>query len=276
MSGLRLNLILLLAGLITQACSKPSHVEGAPRFTLSHVTAAGDGSELSVNRRATRTWKDYDGDGLSDRKDPDIDDDGVPNLADQYPFDGKKIGEDVNANGVADFIDLNFHPTLKVLASLQEQIKNDLDIIVMNGSDEFSEAEVETMKETLFHEAIRAKLTYEELKVIVRYSKDDQLGENCADFDPFWRQISFYPNPDHQNNVLAFNGSFVHELGHVYASENPSELEQFATAFPLWVSPSLYGKSSAEEGFAENFVYQLYHAQMIKIDPLRFDNHAHN
>lgn len=270
MSGLRLNLILLFAGLLTQACSKPSHVEGAPRFTLSHVTAAGDGSELSVNRRATRTWKDYDGDGLSDRKDPDIDDDGVPNLADQYPFDGKKIGEDVNANGIADFIDLNFHPTLKVLAPLQEQIKNELEIIVMNGSDEFSDAEIETMKETLFLEAIRAKLTFEELKVIVRYSKDDQLGESRADFDPFWRQISFYPNPDHKNNVLAFNASFVHELGHVHAVENPAAFASFVANFDPLAAPSAYAATSAEEGYAEQFLYVLWLAGGVRIDPKRF------
>ncbi len=270
MSGLRLNLILLLAGLLTQACSKPSQVEGAPRFTLSHVTAAGDGSELSVNRRATRTWKDYDGDGLSDRKDADIDDDGVPNLADQYPFDGKKIGEDVNLNGIADFIDMEFHPSLSELSPLQTKIQHELGITVMNGSDDFSEDEIKMMKETLFHEAIRAKMTYQELKVIVRYSKDDQLGESRADFDPFWKQISFYPNPDHQNNVLAFNASLIHELGHVHAVENPELFEAFTESFSKWTSPSLYGATSPDEGYAEQFLFELWSSGSVLVDSSRF------
>ena len=274
MLGQLLNFILLLGlGILAQACGRPSHVAGAPHFISAQITVLGDGSELSVNRRLTRTWQDYDGDGLSDRLDPDIDDDGVPNLADQYPFNGKLSGEDADHDGMADFIDLSFAKSAeaKRLAQLQEDIFKQLDVVVMNGSETFTKAEWQQLHDTLFNKVLMLKLQYRELKVVVRYSKADQPGESRADFDPLWQQISFYPNPDHQNNVLAFNGSLVHELGHVHAAENPADYQQFAAHFETWASPSRYGESSPEEGYAENFVYQLLLAGAVKVDAHRFD-----
>ncbi|MBY0515311.1 MAG: hypothetical protein K2P81_00275 [Bacteriovoracaceae bacterium] len=274
MSGPLAKLVsILFLGVLLQSCGKPSHVEGAPRFTAAHITTPGDGAEFSVSRQATRTWKDYDGDGLSDRMDPDIDDDGIYNLCDQYPFDGTKWGEDKDQDGIADFVDLSFAKTkdLQSLASLQEDIFKKLGIVVMNGSESFAKDEWLELHSTLFNEVLMKKLSYQELKVLVRYSKTDQIGESRSDFDSFWKQISFYPNPNHLGNVLAFNGSLVHELGHSHAAENPIEFEAFRSQFFSWSSPSRYGLSSPEEGYAENFVYLLYLSGDIKIDSRRFD-----
>lgn len=264
MLGPWLNLLILLSlGLVAQACGKPSHVEGAPRFVKGQITTKGSGIEFSVDRRLTRTWKDYDGDGLSDRLDPDIDNDGVPNLADQYPFDGSKSGVDSDNDGMADFMDLN--------VDWQQEIFARLGIIVMLGDDKFTDDEWKTLHETLFNEALMLKLRYDELKVIVRYSKEEQLGMARAEFDPFWKQISFFPNEDHLSNVLAFNGSLVHELGHVHAAENPEAFLAFEKQFADWSSPSHYGASSAEEGYAENFLYQHVLSGDVLVDMKRFD-----
>jgi hypothetical protein len=244
MRGPLLNLFILLSlGLFAQACGRPSHVEGAPRFVKGQSTIKGSGVELSVDRRLTRTWKDYDGDGLADRLDADIDNDGVANLADQYPFDGAKWGEDSDKDG----------------------------IVVMLGDDRFTDEEWQMLHATLFNEALLLKLRYDELAVIVRYSKEDQLGLARAEFDPYWKQISFFPNEDHLANALSFNGSLVHELGHVHAAENPAALDLFAEHFAGWASPSNYGATSPEEGYAENFLYELVVSGALSVDMRRFE-----
>ena len=271
MLGQWLNLLILLSlGLLAQACGKPSHVDGAPRFVKGQITTLGSGLELSVDRRLTRTWKDYDGDGLVDRLDADIDNDGVPNLADQYPFDGSKSGEDADQDGIADFIDLSVS-SHKDLADLQQDIFARLGIVVMLGDDRFTDEEWQMLHATLFNEALRLKLRYDELAVVVRYSKEEQLGLARAEFDPYWKQISFFPNEDHLSNVWAFNGSLVHELGHVHAAENPQAFNAFAAQFATWSSPSHYGATSAEEGYAEDFLYQHVMKGDVQVDLARFD-----
>lgn len=270
MRGPLFNLLILLSlGLFAHACGRPSHVEGAPRFVKGQITTKGSGLELSVDRRLTRTWKDYDGDGLADRLDADMDDDGVPNLADQYPFDGTKWGEDADHDGIADFIDLSL--THKDLADVQRNIFTRTGIVVMLGDEQFTAEEWSTLHDTLLNEVLRLRLRYDELAVIVRYSKEDQLGLARAEFDPHWQQISFFPNDDHRGNALAFNGSLVHELGHVHASENPQAFALFEAQFATWSSPSHYGASSAEEGYAENFLYQLVLSGDVRVDLQRFD-----
>jgi hypothetical protein len=271
MRGPLLNAIILLSlGLLAQACGKPSHVEGAPRFVKGQITTKGSGLEFSVDRRRTRTWKDYDGDGLADRLDADIDNDGVTNLADQYPFDGAKTGVDADNDGIADFIDLSFAPN-KALADLQQDIFARLGIVVMMGDERFTSEEWSVLHQTLLSDVLMAKLRYDELAVIVRYSKDEQLGLARAEFDPNWKQISFFPNEDHLNNALAFNGSLVHELGHVHAAENPAAFARFAQLFANWTSPSDYGATSPEEGYAENFLYLLALEGAVPVDLARFE-----
>lgn len=255
-----LNLIIILtAGLLIGACGK-KHSE-APVFLKAQIVDKGNGSGLSADRRATRTWKDYDGDGLPDRMDPDIDDDGVPNLADQYPFNEKKIGEDKDNDGIPDFIDLN--------TPIQQKIHKELGVFVINGSETFNEEEWKSIEKTLFNSVMLQKLKYDLLKTVVRYSAKEQLDLSRADYDPYWEQISFFPNEDHKE-ILSFNGSLVHELGHVHAAENKELFSDFEAAFSDWTSPSEYGESSADEGYAEQFTYEFYLSGELAIDQKRF------
>ena len=88
-----------------------------------------DGDEFGDNRDAfpddPTEWADTDGDGIGDNADPDIDNDGIPNLSDSNPFDatltqprlisissneeGSEFGyysvriSDLNADGISDF-----------------------------------------------------------------------------------------------------------------------------------------------------------------------------
>lgn len=275
MAGQFLNLFFLLGlGLIAQACGKGASVTGAPSFILGQITDPGTGQEFSVSRQATRTWQDYDGDGFSDRLDPDIDDDGIPNLADQYPFDGSQYGTDSDRDGIADFIDLarSGDPERRRLAPLQKQIFQQLRITVILGGENFSQDEWRELHRTLLSQALRARLNYSQLAVIVRYPESERKGETRADYDSLWKQISFFPNDNHRGNPRAFNGSLVHELGHVHAAENPTEFAVFAMSFDGFVSPSRYGASSAEEAYAENFLYQLVQRREVVVDMRRFDN----
>lgn len=124
MLGQRLNLISILCFTTFTSCSRAPDLSGAPHFIAGQILSPGDGSGLSIERRAARTWRDYDGDGVSDRFDWDIDGDGIPNLLDQYPYDEKRWGEDINDNGITDFIDLHFSkdPHYQSLANIQERI----------------------------------------------------------------------------------------------------------------------------------------------------------
>ena len=265
---------IIFAVLIFSSCGRSPQIEGAPRFLSGQIIERGDGSELSVQRRLTRTWKDYDGDGTPDRLDSDIDNDGIPNLADQYPFDGNRQGEDKDNDEIRDFIDLSFHhnPLVRELATIQEEIFKKIGVTVINGPDNFTYDEWLAMRSTLFHEVMISKIQFKELVTIVRYSQADQLGEARAEFDPYWLQISFYPNSTHLNNVPAFIGSLVHELGHVHAVENPKKFTEFVVNFDQHkiFSPSRYGNSSPEEAYAEVFALECYQAG-IEFDESRFD-----
>lgn len=272
MLGQRLNLLIIIGlGLFIQACSPTPRK--APQFIPGQIVERGDGSELSLDRRATRTWKDYDGDQISDRMDSDIDDDGVSNLADQYPFDGKRWGEDKDQDGIADFIDLSFalNTPSPHMAKIQEDIFKNLQVTIIHGSDVFTKDEWQAFEDTLFHETLMTRLQFKELKTIVRYSKNEQMGLTRAEFDPFWKQISFFPNEEHVDNTPAFIGSLVHELGHVHAAEDSHSFEDFLHELSDWISPSHYGNSSPEEGYAEAFVLEYYQEGKLSIDPQRFD-----
>lgn len=237
MPGQQLKYIILI--LLVISCG--GRTEKSPQFLPGHILERGDGSELSIDRRLTRTWKDYDGDGIPDRKDPDIDDDGVPNIADQYPFDGTRWGEDLNQNGIADFIDMN--------SPIQQDLKDRFGIIVINGSEAFSDEQLLSLHTVLTNESILSKLSYSKLSTIVRYSREEQIGFTRADYDEGWETISFYPDEEIDHDMSSFNGTFIHELGHLHAAENPLIYQTFKTS---------YNDSIPEESYAENFLYQVY------------------
>lgn len=249
MPGQQLKYIILI--LLIVSCGGRS--EKTPQFLPGHILEKGDGSEYSIDRRLTRTWKDYDGDSIPDRKDPDIDDDGVPNLADQYPFDGKRWGEDLNQNGIADFIDMN--------SELQNDLNNKLGIILINQPEAFSNEQLESLYSVLTNDSMLSKLSYSKLKTIIRYSRTEQIGLTRADYDEGWETISFYPDEENDHDMSSFRGTLVHELGHVHAAENPLEYQTYKDQYkgPL-----------PEESYAENFVYQVYKEAIIHINPRRF------
>ncbi len=267
MLGQRLNLFILLLTTLLSCGKAPEH-SGAPQFVKGHILTPGDGSGLSLDRRATRTWRDYDGDGLSDRFDWDIDGDGVANLIDQFPFDEKRWGEDLNKNGITDFIDL------KILGdsnfTYQEEIFQLTGVVVIEGSDKFSQAEWMAMREIMASEQLTNTVEFSKIKTIVKYDKNDQLDFRRADFDSYWQQMNFYTNELHIKSLKAFRGSMIHEFGHVHALENPEKYLSFVNAYPTWSSPSQHGKTSPEEGYAEDFALQLFQAG-LELDPARFD-----
>lgn len=276
MLGQRLNIIIFLFITALMSCGRAPEHSGAPQFIAGQILVPGDGSGLSIDRRAARTWRDYDGDGVSDRFDWDIDGDGVPNLLDQYPYDEKKWGDDLNANGIADFIDLRFShdPKIQALAPIQERIFQETGVTVIQSSAQFSASEWKEMEDIILSKKLSEYISFKGLKVIVKYDKNSQIDLRRADFDSGWKQMSFYPNPDHQNSVDAFRGSLVHEFGHVHAAENPRLYADFLTHYSSWTSPSSYGQHSPEEGYAEEFALKLFNEGLF-FDFSRFDLH-HN
>lgn len=270
MPGRQLNLLFIFIALVITGCGRSS--KGAPQFLPGHILDKGDGSELSIERRMTRTWKDYDGDGIPDRLDPDIDDDGVPNLADQYPFDGSRWGEDKDNDGIADFIDFSFAESevYRALAPLQNELKEKFNVVLINGPLPFTVEQIQNIYLVLNHKEINTRLSFDKLSTIVHYSEKEQNGLARADYDEAWETISFYPAPEIRADMSSFRGTLVHELGHVHAAENPDEFKAFSDAYSDWDSPSEYGKSSVEEGYAEEFAYQVFLQGIIEINPDRF------
>ncbi len=272
MLGQRLNFFILSLVLVFTSCGRAPDLSGAPQFVKGQIMLPGDGSGLSMDRRAARTWRDYDGDGLSDRFDWDIDGDGVANLIDQYPFDEKRWGEDKNNNGITDFIDLSLSTDLRdqKLAHYQLEIFNQTSLVVIHGSARFSEAEWLALHEIISSEQLSAEIRFSHIKVLVKYDQNSQVDLRRADFDSHWQQLNLYSNEEHTQSLLSFRGSVIHEFGHVHALENPDKFLQFSTQYSSWVSPSTYGLSSPEEGYAENFALKLYRSG-LDLDPARFD-----
>jgi hypothetical protein len=272
MLGQRLNLIIILLLTVITSCGRAPELSGAPQFVAGQVMVPGDGSGLSVDRRATRTWRDYDGDGLSDRLDWDMDGDGVANLVDQYPFNEKLWGLDTNRNGLPDFVDLSLakDPRDKSVAPLQEAIFRETRVVVIQGSARFSEAEWQALQEIVTSEQLTKKIRFSHLKALVKYDRNSQVDLRRADFDAHWQQMNLYENDEHAASLLSFRGSVIHEFGHVHALENPADFMAFSSRFASWSSPSTYGLSSPEEGYAEDFALKLYRAG-LDLDPSRFD-----
>lgn len=272
MLGQRLNLIIILLLTALASCGRAPELSGAPQFVAGQILVPGDGSGLSVDRRATRTWRDYDGDGLSDRLDWDMDGDGIANLVDQYPFDEKRWGEDKNKNGIADFIDLSLSldPQNHSLAHYQLEIFKQTSLVVIQGSARFSEAEWQALNEIVTSEQLTGVIRFSHVKVLVKYDRNAQVDLRRADFDAHWQQLNLYENDEHAASLLSFRGSVIHEFGHVHALENPEEFLRFSQNFQQWVSPSVYGLSSPEEGYAEDFALKLFRAG-LDLDPSRFD-----
>lgn len=265
MLGQRLNFIILGLSLLA-SCGRAPELSGAPQFVKGQIMAAGDGSGLSMDRRAARTWRDYDGDGFSDRLDWDIDGDGVANLLDQFPFDEKRQGDDVNNNGISDFIDLE----LLENSTIQSEIFQATGVVVVEGSDKFSPDQWLALKEIMTSEQLSEVIRFSHIKAIVKYDQNYQLDLRRADFDQHWQQMNLYTNPEHTASLSAFRGSVIHEFGHVHALENPEKFFHFSLRHPTWASPSTYGLSSPEEGYAEDFALRLYQ-QGLELDPSRFD-----
>jgi hypothetical protein len=272
MLGQRLNLIIILLLTALTSCGRAPELSGAPQFVAGQIMAPGDGSGLSVDRRSARTWRDYDGDGLSDRLDWDMDGDGVANLVDQYPFDEKRRGEDKNKNGLTDFIDLSLSLDSRdqELAHYQLEIFKQTSLVVIQGSARFSEAEWQALQEIVTSEQLTNVIRFSHVKVLVKYDKSSQVDLRRADFDAHWQQLNLYSNDEHTHSLMSFRGSVIHEFGHVHALENPANFLAFESRHATWSSPSTYGLSSPEEGYAEDFALKLFRAG-LDLDPSRFD-----
>lgn len=241
--------------ILATSCGKNASIED--RFTNSHHFYGNQ----------THVWKDTDKDGSPDRFDDDIDGDGIPNLADQYPFDSKKFGEDTNHNGIPDFIDFQYHPTLADLSHIQERLLQEKGIYLVNAESDFTREEVISLANILFDENINDLLSFSKLKVIAKYPVHKRTNFTRASFDIYWEQISFYEVEEFKN-IRSFISSFVHELGHLYQHESPQVFADFKND-PIFLTQ--YAHTSLEEAFAEWFLYETSQIIDAEFDLSRFE-----
>lgn len=259
------NLILILFSISLLACSgkRVTYKEFTNQFDSKYNLSLGE-SESSVyfttiaeldpiKRNSLSLYTDLDGDGVVDYHDQDIDGDGIHNYADSYPMDAQIGGEDLNGDGIIDFI---FNEKYQ---ELQRMYKDKEVHLVFNNSYELDSLTYNTLIDQDFLKNIK------DLKCISFSSLD---LNKYADYNSQWKAINIYP----QALSNRAHESLIHESFHHYASiENEfyalliAKLEWMLTydeygmeSYELATStklPSDYAFTDPKESFAEVMTY---------------------
>lgn len=224
---------------------------------------------------------DTDKDGIPDRKDEDIDGDGIPNYIDSHPLDRTHGFEDEDGDGLPDFIDYRNRDQLRYgatqeLADLQEFLWSHFKIYLAHDDVLYTPEEVRWIR-FLFEDPqsenlLRTIESGKSLRVIVKSSRFAGAGGISGSYDEDWKSLKMANLTKDPQPELKFLAVFVHEFFHAVAANQPGifkEFTQITTSFNLsdlaaWSEipeavakvkdpafPSKYAKISRPEHFAE-------------------------
>lgn len=227
---------------------------------IGGAAAAGGHRKNNPDAINARLWVDTDGDGIPDRRDPDMDNDGVPNVADEFPLDKSTSGVDSDGDGLADFIDLNL--------KAQKDIFRETGVVVIHGTGRFTTTQWAVLREVLM--SSRMRFAVRTLKAVVAHSDAVRTNFYASEYDADWAQATFYPAPADEK-AMTFRGRLLHELGHADAAARPDAYEAFARDWHAWNPISDYGATNPVEGYAENFVWDLFMEHAFTVDTSRFN-----
>ena len=221
---------------------------------------------------------DTDKDGILDRRDSDIDGDGVLNFLDAKPFDNKFGGEDADADGLPDFVDfkndqkLNFGSSEK-LAACQLKLFSEFGYVIVSDDIFYNDDEcrffISELSSGLISRFAPAKIS--SLSVIVKTSTHSSRQQIHGNFDEDWKILYLGQYTPSEAHRFKFFAVFVHEFFHVIHSVHPEQVNRFMTTFgwlgqenaslvrgddlPSAYAPMSLGEHFADAGCASSIIY---------------------
>lgn len=208
------------------SCGNKPHAQGASillngqltsRIPLAYLNQSGYMDSLEKYQLIF----DTDGDGLIDKDDDDIDNDGVPNECDSAPFDPKIGNEDTDHNGIYDYCDFKSNDER---SRMQVDIFNNFHILLVEDNLHFTLSNLKFINDVLTLFSLDKSLPDSKLKTIVLTSKL-AYGE-VGNYDPNWSSIRLFIN----NNVN-WKWAFIHEYEHFYAKTHPDFFNSFTSHY---------------------------------------------
>lgn len=219
-SNIQLNFLLVFLFLLAASCGKKEKLEIKYHFSNEHDLSKGD---QDIYREMGRLEKasihnDFDWDGIPDLYDLDLDDDGHLNYADQYPFDIKKWGEDIDNDGITDFFDIEVLGIYKyglanTSAKIQKRLFIEKSILLISGNLAFTKNELIHIQKEFFENTLAKIKSFDKLKIIYKNPKNYELTK-FAEYNTAWKTISLYHSNYFKNRIYNFSNSLVHEVFH--------------------------------------------------------------
>lgn len=157
---------------------------------------------------------------LPDRLNWDIDGDGVPNLADQYPYDVTRSGEDSDGDGLPDFIDFKVGDERN--SWLQKEFLKRWNIYVINDGAAFTERELEAIYGALSRGVLSRVGSFPFVSTLIKRKGKAAASHLLGEYDRFWRVITVYEGTEEDTHV-----TFLHELFHALSVQYPHAYEAF-------------------------------------------------
>lgn len=230
------------------------------------VYFASDVHTDPLKRENLSFYLDLDGDGIVDYHDSDIDGDSFHNYIDSHPMDKDLGGEDLNHDGIIDFI---FHEKYISLINAY----NELGIaLIIPAQKELSSELIDILQNKKLQEINQGLFA-------INISQIDRT--KSADYNIQWKSINIYPRAMNQDP----HESFIHESFHHYAQTHPDfyqdvinligwqeSLNEYAQKeFSLASNiklPSFYAHENPVESFAE--VMTFHFTESLEINANRF------
>ena len=254
--ALKLSLLFIL--ILSVSCGSPSRKE-TPVFLKGQITTGipkqyEDKIGIISSLKRHDLFLDSDRDGIRDRDDFDIDNDGIPNDCDHAPFDITIGSEDADRDNIPDFCDLESGE----LKTLQEEMFSTYGILLNLNEDFGDNFNPQELRKAAAHIATQTTLP-NPLLMTLTLTREIPAGEYGV-YDQSWRNIRLKPSGETHSeypSVQLSTWTLVHELFHFVGASN-TELYQVFSAWykeastqPNFSYPTEYGKTAEEEYFAE-------------------------
>lgn len=281
MIGMFTKAYLLFLLFIICACSKqaPRYKEFQNTFDKRYDLSLGQNESRNyfatlqeiendpIKREKLSYYLDLDGDGIVDFHDQDIDGDSFHNYVDSHPMDSEIGGEDLNVNGLIDFIENDKYQNLQL--NLLESTKV---FLIVPNQVELSQEVISLLENEIFLNLLSGVET-------VFFNPIERTRN--ADYNIQWKSINIYP----QGLANRAYESLIHEGFHHIAQKNPSLFDQIIAeigwreqvdeyGFKKFVLdenvilPSSYAYHDEVESFAE--IMMFFYVEKYSINTLRF------
>ena len=172
---------------------------------------------------------------IVDVYDSDQDNDSIHNFLDSHPYDPLEGRSDRDGDGIPDFVDFDLNPRFSHLANKQSDYFSRYSIVVISESP-WSAADIQIIFDTIFsHEDLFLSL---KSLTIVRLSGINKL--RTSEYNSEWKTVSLFPEKL-AGQSREIKTSFIHEIFHIVAKDDPLFYENFVELSPWSISYDQYG-----------------------------------